>query len=895
MSIFVKSIFILFLLFSFNQLSAQRIIPDEKRLDYSCETQALREVLFDISEITEVTIAWKEQNVPSDALVTLSVRNEKLGKVLEYILYDYQLTYKIVGNSISIIKDPLAEANNLITVSGYILDGESGEALVDAHIHTMDKKQYSFSNEYGFYSITLPKGLQRINVSYIAYNRSVQEFQLVRDTVMDFQLAPSNYIKEVLITDLKQLESPEYNDDLSSSYTIPLSRLKRAVSLAGESDIVRTAMTSSGVSSGTDGFGGLSVRGGSENQNLILFDGIPVYSSNHAFGLFSIFNSDVIKSAKLYKGTFPAHYSGRLSSVLDIRTREGNAKTLKANVSLGLFTAKASIEGPIIKDKASFIISARRTFVDPWIETATEALNSRIGKQGGTRFYFYDINGKLNFKVGKHSRIFLSYYSGKDLFDSDVTTISDDNRIELSNRSEVFWETGNQLMALRWSTRLSQKHFSRLNVYYSDYSFNAFDHNRIENRDLASSEFIGSQYDAGLYKSRIIDRGARLEMDYLPAVRHSIKYGGAFVRHDFRPGLLLSDQSDNFTPAHEPVTKEILENQIQDPELLADEFEFFVSDEIKIGQYSRLNLGYNHLFIKTAEDQYSLPQPRILFSTGSDNYTFKASWGRSGQFLHSLVNTGLGVPIDVWLPSTDRILPEQSWMISNAHIFKTRKLGVIGLEFFYKEMTNLARYSENGNINITAESNWENLIPQGDGYSYGTEFSIEKNFGKTSYYLNYTLSWSNRKFDEVNGGEQFRFRYDRRHIANVSVIHRLGPDVDFSVNWHYGSGAPVTIPTGAKYYSGEAENEQGQLVIVYDGVNNAFLPAYHRLDLGFNFRNKYTWGQTQLTLGLYNAYNRQNTFYRDIVVDLSSPENPVRYEDITLLPVLPSLSYSIQF
>jgi hypothetical protein len=449
--------------------------------------------------------------------------------------------------------------------------------------------------------------------------------------------------------------------------------------LAGEADILRAVMASSGAVTGADGFGGLSIRGGAENQNLILFDGIPVYCANHAFGLFSIFNSSVIKSARIYKGAVPAHYSGRQSSVLDIRTRSGNYREFAGNLSLGLFTGRASLEDPIIKDKASFLVSARRTFVDPWIGAATRTINENSGKQGQTNFYFYDINAKLNFSLGDHSKVHFSYYIGRDNYVSDVTSPTENEMFLFTDRDQVNWETYNRLASVQMNSRLSRKLFVNTNIYRSEYSFESFDHDRLETFDKSSGNFKSASYNAGLHRSSIEDYGAILEFDWIPSEKMDFKFGGNYTYHIFNPSMLLTDQADSIRPPEIPLTASDLVLNIEDERITAREYTFFVSNTIKLGQYTRLNLGYNHLIIDSPNRRYNIAQPRILFNTGSKDYSFKLSWGRNGQFLHSLVNTGLGVPVNVWLPSTDRIVPEESWVFSMGHFVKSRFLGQLGL------------------------------------------------------------------------------------------------------------------------------------------------------------------------------------------------------------------------
>jgi len=897
MPFFIKSILILFILLGVNSTTVytQSIIPDEKRLDYSCEDKRFRDVMFEISELTGINIAWQESIIPSDSIVSISVRNERLGKLLDYLIKDHGLSYKIVGDQILLTIDRLAGIKEKFTISGYVRDSESGETLVDAHLLTYDNSDQAFSNEYGFYSMSLPKGLQRIYISYLGYDRTIHELFLNSDTVLHIELKPSNYIREIVISESKIKPLNSNSESIASSYELPVDLLKYSLPLAGEADVMRKLMSSSGISTGADGFGGMSVRGGAENQNLVLFDGVPVYNSNHAFGLFSIFNTAVIKSARMYKAAMPAHYSGRLSSVLDIRTREGNYKHLSGNVSLGLLTASASIEGPIVKEKASFLLSARRTFVDPWIGTLTEVLNERIGKSGRTDLYFYDINAKLNFSLGKSSKIYFSYYSGQDNFDNNTSSQSEDNVFNLLDSSSILWDAGNTLLSARWNIKLGSKLFANATIYRSQYYLRSFDLDRIELSDKNNSEFVSASFDAAYYQSDIEDRGARIEFDYIPSTKNTLRFGAGYVQHSFNPAFILADERDSIVPIEVAVSQIELRNQISESSINAREIEFFISDEIKFGRNTRLSLGYNHLLLNTGNRNYNISQPRILFRTGSDNYSFKASWGRMGQFIHSLANTGLGVPIEVWLPSTDQLAPEEAWISSVGQFYKTKRMGTFGMELFYKEMQNITRYGNENLIEISENSGWEKLLPVGEGRSYGAEFSLIKNTGKTSYNVSYTLSWSDRRFDGFNAGEYFRFRYDRRHMFNFSFVHRINQDIDFAANWQYASGAPVTLPTGGRYFEYKDDGSDPELILIYDGINESVLPDYHRLDFGFNFRTEYDWGHSLLTIGLYNSYNRQNTFYRDIIVDLGNPEQPVRFEDITILPVLPTISYSISF
>jgi len=829
------------------QLSGQRIIPDEKIIDYSCESKPLREVLFDLSELANVTIAWQDQIIPSDSLVDLSIRKQRLGKVIDFLILDHALKYKIVGNQISIVRDKFKKVQENVTISGYLKDADSGEALVFANIYSQDKLLGTVTNEYGFYSLTVPKGQHRIYFSYLGYNIGINEITADKDQEFNVELTPSNLLKEIVITETKLTPIPLSDLDVSSANVLPIGQIRSKLPLAGEPDVVRLAMTMPGVTSGADGFGGMSVRGGANNQNLVLFDGIPVYNSEHAFGLFSIFNSRVIKSAKLYKGAFPSHYSGRLSSVLDIRTREGNYRKFAGEVSLGLLTGSVAFEGPIVREKASFLFSARRTLVDPWLKTLSREINKGQGKTGQTQLYFYDINGKVNFNLGKHSKVLLSYYTGDDFFEKDVTTPGMLEEASTRSRNQDSWQTGSNLGSVRINSRLSQKTYLNLTAYSSVNNFEAFDHDRL----VISQPSLDSSitYTAGYYQSKIEDLGVKAEIDFLPNNVHRFKIGAGFIKHDFSPGLLTVDQSDSLSVNNMPVTSADVQRQLDESVLIGNELEFFIEDHIKIGKFTNLNIGYNHMMVTTGDKTYQIPQPRLLFSTGTEDFTFKTSVGRMGQFLHSLNNTGLGIPIDVWLPSTDKIAPETSWNFSIGNFVQKDEFGQFGIEAFYKVFDGLTRYGSNGVIDISQNSNWEELVPIGKGESYGVEFSIDRSKGRTQYNLAYTLSFSNRTFEDLNNGDPFRFRYDRRHVANVGIIHTLGSNIELSLNWEYGSGTPITVPSNQFFI------QENQLILIYDKLSNSLLPDYHRLDFGFNMHTEYPWGKSHNSILYYNFSN----------------------------------------
>ncbi len=869
-----------------NILEAQTTIPDELVIDYTARDKPLREVLFEICHNAEVTIAFQEEILPGDSLINFRVKEEKLGVVIDYLLNRHQVKYKIVGDQIVLFKDPFRLSNDKITISGYLRDEESGESLISANVYVYDKSLGTVSNEYGFYSITIPKGLQRLHYSYLGYQIHVKELQLTQDTVINIGLEPMNLLNEIIITDTKLIPVAPVN--ISAPPTadlLSIQRLNSFLPVGGEPDIMRLAYTLPGVTSGADGFGGMSVRGGSTNQNLILFDGIPVYNANHLFGLFSIFNSNVIRSTKIYKGAFPSHYSGRLSSVVDIRTREGNNQKFSGDVSIGILTGKVSLEGPIQKGKSSFLVSYRRTTVDPWIESLSDVINDNPLIDRNTDVKFYDFNAKLNFSLGANSNVLFSYYEGKDFFDNIIRT--DNSEMVLRDFDELAWDSGNRLASVRWNTKLGNKSFVNFSGYLSEHIFTSFDHDRLE--VLNQSQIVSSVFDAGFYKTDIKDLGFKLDFDYNPSPAHNLKFGTGYVRHNFSPQFLFATQSDSLVTTTEQVTTRILRDNLTEFTLLGTELEFYVEDHIRFGKNTNLNIGLNQLIVNSGKT-YFITQPRILFSTGTDKYKLRLSWGRMGQFLHSLSNTGLGVPTDIWLPSTENLAPETSWIASVGNTFNLGKTTNIGVEFYYKELQNVTRYGT-GVLRVSENSNWDTNIPVGEGTSYGVEFNTNLDIKKTTFNLAYTWSKTDRRFAEIQNGESFRFRYDRRHVVNASMTYKFNENVEFSSNFEFGSGTPITLPSNKSF---NYVDDFGNItrVRVFADINNGELPAYHRLDVGFNFYNKYKWGKSKLTLGIYNVYNHINPLYIDEIVN---PDLSIRYEQFYLFRFLPTVSYNLSF
>ena len=869
----------------FTTIAVSQTLPDEVIVSYTCANKPLTTVLDELTNRSKVNIIYSAKRLPKRKKVTIQATNEELGSLLTVILSPYGYRYKIVGNQLVIVRDDLEEVEELITINGYVQDSVSGERLVYSNIYLLDNTKGTETNEYGYFSFTLPKGDQRVYFSYLGYKQRAVDFRLKKDSTVIIDMSPDVQLNEIVILDADEVEADQ---NTSTESRMNYDELQSMTSLGGEADVVRLANILPGVASGADGFGGLNVRGGSADQNLVLFDGVPVYNAGHALGIFSIFNSNVIKSATLIKGGFPARYGGRLSSVLDVRTREGNTKKMEGAVSISAIAMKASLEGPIGNTGGSYLISARRTFVDRWIKSITSYTYRTNGDNdvGFSNYYFYDLNGKLNFKLGDKHKLLISGYNGRDDFENEVDRVRQNG--DLRERTESNFNWANRLGTIRLNSQLSKKLFSKLAVYISDYDFASYDYDRFELYENGAN--VNFNYKASYYLSSITDKGAKLDLDYIYSPTHFIKLGGGIIQHSYNPGLANVNNVNNPIDVSEPLIQSDVEARIESPNLVGNEMYGYIEDQMSFGYGVMLNLGVHTSYISADNNSYLNWQPRAALMLRGESIYFKASASKMNQYLHLISNNGIGLPAEIWLPSTDRLRPQASWIYSTTLAYHSKESGYhVGGEAFYKTFDDLSAFNEGSPISITAGDNWENRIPLGVGSAYGAEFFIDKVAGRTTWRANYTYTKSLRQFDELNNAEEFLHKFGLDHNIKLSLRHRLTSDAEFTLNFHMSTGSRVTTPSG-DIVSGPS----GEILINYDERNNEVLDSYQRLDIGFNFYNKYKWGRQKISIGAYNILDKRNPFYIDIQRDRndSSKFDLIQF---TILPVFPAISYSLSF
>jgi hypothetical protein len=764
-----------------------------------------------------------------------------------------------------------------VTISGFITDSTNGEKLIGAGIYDYHSKKGTASNNYGYYSVTLPASdSASIIVSYIGYRSYKCQIKLRNDKKFNFSLLPGLELPEVLIkgNDIAADKRPEIGVT-----SIPVKQIRALPALGGESDIMRALQLMPGIKSGNEGTSGLYVRGGSPDQNLILLDDVPLYYVNHIGGFVSIFNTDAINTVKLIRGGFPAHYSSRLSSIVDIRMKEGDIKKFHVNGMLGLISSKLSVEGPFKKDVASYIVSFRRTLLD----LITRPLSKQILEGVGIGYNFYDLNAKIYHKASSQDQLYYSFYMGDDKILSHLKK-KGVNKIKLNN--DVKW--GNLLGAVRWNHIWSKNLFSNLTCAYTRYRY-AID-------ILSSEENVNNDVSEtrNKFDSRISDINGKLDFEYYLSPVHSFRFGTNIIYHTFKPGVFSYYQSSSNS-----ATLDSIFNNISIP---AWESSLYAEYELKTGRFQS-NAGFRISDYEVNKQRYFSVEPRVLVSfLVLENMSVKASFASMQQNIHLLTSYNLGLPTDLWVPATDNIAPSRSTIYSAGIKYSLFKnLFELNLEGYYKDLSRLIAYKEGASFLGNTDS-WETKIETGGkGKSYGAELLLEKKEGRTTGWIGYTLSKTTRQFENLNNGKPYNYTYDRRHEISLVFMHKFNEKIDVSASWVFSTGNAITLPA-EKYY---VSDEMGGLteIHVYNGINTFRMRSYHKLDIGINFHKKKKWGERVWSVSIYNVYNRKNPYYYYFSISTEGYwKNNIYYEtprpalmQQSLFPIIPSVSYSFRF
>ncbi len=775
-------------------------------------------------------------------------------------------------------------AQQKYTLSGYVEDERTGEKLLGATVLVAYKDQAAkvtkqdgaIANNYGFYSITLPenKDTMLLTVSFVGYETKYFTVLLDKNIQQNFKLGEGATLKTVVITASKNGERIEERTQMSVR-EIPIQQIKQMPALFGETDVLKALQLLPGVSGGLEGTSGFYVRGGSPDQNLILLDGVPVYNASHVGGIFSTFNADAVKDVRLTTGGFPARFGGRLSSVLEINMKEGNNQEFHGEGGIGIIASRLTLEGPIIKNTTSFMVSARRTYIDALIAPilALAQVNQGLGSTS-LALYFYDLNAKVNHKISEKDRLYFSIYGGSDVFNVANTTRTATETFKTSGG----FNWGNVTSAARWNHLFTDKLFANTTLTYSNYQFNF---------PIEASQTTGgvTQGISAKYISGIEDWAGKIDFDYAPNPNHFVRFGANVTRHTFKPGATAIKFVQN--------SKTAIDTTLGAKPIAAYEMVAYGEDDWQITKNFKANLGLHASAFAVDNQFYNSLQPRIgLRYLLPKGIALKASFTTMTQYIHLLVNEGIGLPTDLWVPSTARVKPEQAWQAAVGGAMTVAKDYELSAELYYKKMENLMSYTEGASF--FGQTDWQDKVTQGNGRAYGLELMFQKKTGNTTGWIGYTLSRSERQFNDINFGRVYPFKYDRPHDFELVVMHKFSEKIRLSGSWQYSTGVALSLPL--LKYQGLGASYSGNYTqpITYYGEKNSYrMPDFHRLDLSIEFHKKKRRYERTWVLGVYNAYNRQNPFY--IFQGNEQDTGLPIFQQLSILPVLPSLSYEFKF
>ncbi|GAB3640712.1 TonB-dependent receptor [Spirosoma arcticum] len=812
----------------------------------------------------------------------------------------YVLVLNLFINQLQAQNAPTRSRTGTATISGYVRETGSREALIGVNVYLPGTTIGTTTNTYGFYSLTLPaQDSLRLAYSFVGFETVARSVDLRTNVTVDIALTPGRVLAAVDVragrTDEKVSESSQM-----SRIDIPVYQIKKIPAFLGEKDVLKVLQLMPGVQKGSEGQSGIYVRGGGPDQNLIILDDAIVYNANHLFGFFSTFNGDALKSVELIKGGFPAWYGGRLSSVIELNMKDGNREKLHGEGGIGLIASRLVLEGPLGKSrKGSFLVSARRTYIDvltqPIIRASTDGDVS-------TGYYFYDLNAKMNYDLGQKDKVYLSGYFGQDRFYSR-------DKFNLSTfKAGLNWV--NATGTFRWNHLFSEKLFANTSLTFSNYRFGISSDEEVRNQ-------AGDVQQTSLrYTSGIRDFSLKYDADYYPNPNHSFRFGLQSTYHRFTPSAVVLRDTETQRFRNEVDNIDVIESGIYAEDTWRPTNQWRINGGFRLSQFLHRNVTYIR------------PEPRLSAAyVLRPGLSIKASYALMNQYVHLLSNTGIGLPTDLWVPTTDRFKPQQSHQVAGglAYDFAGRtaftKDLTLTVEGYYKRLSNIISYREGASFLLindpeSAETvRWEDNVTAGRGWSYGGEVLLQKKSGRFSGWVGYTLSWTRWQFPELNGGRPFFPRYDRRHDISLVGIYELSKRITLSGTWVYGTGQALTIPVAnytayphlaTRPNNGFSPTQPGLINQLFNygrtigeyGERNGFrAEPYHRLDFGIQVHKKMKRHERTWEFSLYNAYSRRNPFFYlldDAQLQQNAPSVTVlkRY---SIFPIIPSFSYNFKF
>ena len=748
---------------------------------------------------------------------------------------------------------PALVFSQTITLSGYVRDAKTDESLIGATLFEATQKAGTTTNEYGFYSLTISaQDTIGLVISYIGYQPQAKKIFTKQNLRLDIALADNTAVLDEVV-----INASRNDDNIQKAQMgvidVPMRAIMTLPVIGGERDILKIIQLLPGVQSGQEGTTGYFVRGGNLDQNLVQLDEATVYNPNHLFGLFSTFNVNAINHVKLIKGGFPAEFGGRLSSILDIQMKEGDKNRFHTEGGIGLLSNNLTVQGPIQKTKSSFILSGRQTHVNTLL---------KVLKDTSTTYRFYDFNAKMNYELGEKDHLFFSFFKGND-----------NAGYSAANSLKYKTDFGNTTGTLRWNHLFGSKIFSNTSFIYNDYH-------------LGLSTEQNSYYSA-LYTG-IKDVSAKYDLTLVPNTKHTLKTGVFYTYHTLYPAAFSANiprRGNRLSINKDSVTA-----------FFSNEIAYYAGDEWDVSPKFSVHYGVRVPVFIVKNKTYSYVEPRITTKLSINSTTsLKASYTQMNQFLHLIPNTTAGLPTDIWLPSSKKTTPQYSAQYALGYFsnFNNNEIET-SVEIYYKKMDNQVLFAEGNQLKLT--TNFDSSLVYGKGESYGAEFFVKKNRGKLTGWISYTLSWTNQIFKDLNFGEKFPFKYDRRHVLSVTSSYELSPKWNLSAVFVYSSGVPFTLPTGRVAALNAGTIFEGNYFI-YEGRNNYRLNPYHRLDVAASYHKK---GKVfkkpyeiEWIFGIYNTYSRLNPYFVYFQIDPIS--NQPKAKQVSLLPIIPSISFNFKF
>ena len=781
-----------------------------------------------------------------------------------------------------------------VTISGYVYERGSLELLPYINVYEEKSGMSVFSNEYGFYVMQIPYS-DTVNVIFSGYGYAYDTLHIISPT--NEESYNPEMIKITVLEDVIVRADRLTQDVQMSTIQVTAKEVKAVPILLGEKDLFKTLMLMPGVQSGNEGTSGIYVRGGGPDQNLIILDEATIYNANHLLGFFSIFNGDAIKSVELVKGGFPARYGGRLSSVIDVHMKEGNKTEYHGEGGIGIISSHLMVEGPIVKNKASFMISGRTTYFD----LLARPLMKILSPETSAGYYFFDLNAKFNYDFGDKNKLYLSAYFGRDKFHLEEF-FKDDGEKE-KYKMGLFWQ--NATATARWNHQFTRNLFSNLSFVFSDYTMDIYD----------KYKSIDYQYSS-TYKSGIRDYTLKYDMTYVPDGLQRILVGAAVTYHQSCPSA-ISLKEDTLSSK-----KVQIEHGL--------EYSLYAEDEINIRNKFRINPGIRLTCFSVPRRTYFSPEPRLSMSYNFlPNLALKASYAMMSQSMLLLSTSTIGLPTDLWVPVTANVKPQRSQQVAlGLHYDLYNPSMSFSVEGYYKHLNNVLAYKEGASFFLDAlegifdqtgefEKIWSDNVTAGKAWSYGVEFLVRKNAGKFTGWIGYTLSWTQQQFDDLNFGRKFFARYDRRHDVSIVLMYSPTKKINLSLAWVFATGNAVTLPVSVYQEQNISQYLQDYLypdpdaalygddyghyvgyVENYSEKNNLRMQPFHHLDIGAQFivphKKK---GESIFEVSIYNVYNYKNAFFYfvDSEYDSSTGTSSQVLKKVCIFPIIPSFTYHFRF